>query len=200
MVVLAAAGDNCSGGGSKTAANVDVPASCPHVLGCGETFKTPSLETVWDNTPGQFNGRGTGGGYSMLFPAQSFQIGAPAAPTNVGGGKGRMVPDVAGNADPNSGYTIYVHGSQHVVGGTSAVAPLYAGLFAALGRKLRFVTPRLWQEPARLPRHHHGQQRSLPGRAGPEPLQRLGRARRLRRRSPVCHVLAGRNQFTAGAI
>jgi kumamolisin len=51
---------------------------------------------------------------------------------------------VSGNADPDSGYEIIVHGSQTVVGGTSAVAPLYAGLFASFGQKLGFVTPKLW--------------------------------------------------------
>jgi len=114
-------------------------------VSCGGTFKTATDETVWNDTPGQFNGQGTGGGYSVLFPMQTFQLGAPPAPPNAGGGKGRMVPDVAGNADPNSGYTTFVHGAEHVVGGTSAVAPLYAGLFAAMGKKLGFITPKLWQ-------------------------------------------------------
>jgi subtilase family serine protease len=55
-----------------------------------------------------------------------------------------MVPDVSANADPYTGYSVFVHGAQEVIGGTSAVAPLYAGLFAAFGRKLGFVTPKLW--------------------------------------------------------
>jgi kumamolisin len=76
---------------------------------------------------------------------QSFQTGAPPAPASSQYGKGRMVPDVSGDADPNTGYDIYVHGSSTVVGGTSAVAPLYAGLFAAFGTKLGFVTPTLWK-------------------------------------------------------
>jgi kumamolisin len=56
-----------------------------------------------------------------------------------------MIPDVAADADPNTGYNVFVHGSVTVVGGTSAVAPLFAGLFAAFGTKLGFVTPKLWQ-------------------------------------------------------
>jgi kumamolisin len=56
-----------------------------------------------------------------------------------------MVPDVTGDGDPNTGYEIVVHGQQTVVGGTSAVAPLYAGLFASFGTKLGFVTPKLWE-------------------------------------------------------
>jgi kumamolisin len=145
MVVFGAAGDNDSGDGGSTPANVDVPSSCPHVVGCGGTYKTPTVETVWNDNPGQTNGEGTGGGYSTIFPVQAFQIGAPPAPAQTKYGRGRMVPDVTGDADPNTGYEVYVHGASTVVGGTSAVAPLYAGLFASFGNKLGFVTPKLWQ-------------------------------------------------------
>ena len=137
MVVLAASGDNDSSDGGPTPMNVDVPSSCPHVIGCGGTAKTPTTETVWNNNPGQTNGHGTGGGYSGIFPAQSWQIGAPSGP-------GRLIPDVAAAADPYTGYEIHVHGQSTVEGGTSAVAPLLAGLFAALGTKLGFITPKLW--------------------------------------------------------
>ena len=144
MVVFAAAGDNDSSDGGQTPANVDLPASCPHIVACGGTNKTPSLESVWNWDPGQSNGTGTGGGYSTLFPKQAFQIGAPAAPATAPG-SGRMVPDVSGDADPNTGYIIWVHGKEvDGMGGTSAVAPLYAGLFAAFGTKLGFVTGKLW--------------------------------------------------------
>jgi kumamolisin len=145
MVVFAASGDNDSSDGGSTPANVDVPSSCPHVVGCGGTLKTATQETVWNDNPGQTDGEGTGGGYSTIFPTQSWQIGAPAPPTGTTAGTGRMVPDVAADADPNAGYNIYVHGSSEVVGGTSAVAPLFAGLFAAFGTKLGFVTPTLWE-------------------------------------------------------
>ena len=144
MVVFGAAGDNDSGDGGPTPANVDVPSSCPHVVGCGGTNKTATSETVWNDNPGQTNGEGTGGGYSTIFPVQAFQIGAPHPPKKKHAGKGRMVPDVSADADPNTGYNIVVHGTATVVGGTSAVAPLYAGLFASFGTKLGFVTPKLW--------------------------------------------------------
>ena len=55
--------------------------------------------------------------------------------------RGRGVPDVAGNADPVTGYLVVVDGRQQPIGGTSAVAPLWAGLIARLaqatGKKLR---------------------------------------------------------------
>jgi kumamolisin len=145
MVVFGASGDNDSSDGGATPANVDCPASCPHVVGCGGTNKSKTSETVWNDNPGETNGEGTGGGYSTIFPVQSFQIGAPPAPAGTKYGSGRMVPDVCANADPNTGYNVFVRGSATVVGGTSAVAPLYAGLFAAFGKKLGFVTPTLWK-------------------------------------------------------
>ncbi len=72
MVVFAASGDNDSSDGGSTPANVDCPSSCPHVVGCGGTYKTTTVETVWNDNPGQTNGEGTGGGYSTIFPVQSF--------------------------------------------------------------------------------------------------------------------------------
>ena len=143
MVIFAAAGDNDSADGGPGAANVDAPASCPHVIGCGGTraYTYPNksvIETVWNDNPGQTNGTGTGGGYSVMFPPENWQAGCMAGP-------GRMVPDVAANADPVTGYRIVVNGQWEVLGGTSAVAPLYSGLFAAFGRGLFWVTPELWK-------------------------------------------------------
>ena len=174
MVVFGAAGDNDSGDGGKTPANVDVPSSCPHVIGCGGTLKTATSETVWNNNPGQTAGAGTGGGYSTIFPVQPWQIGAPPAPANTPYGKGRMVPDVTGNADPNSGYVINVHGAQTSVGGTSAVAPLYAGLFAAFGNKLGFATPTLWQNQGAFNDITVGNNGIYSAGTGPDPCSGIG--------------------------
>ena len=82
MIVFAAAGDNDSSDGGTTPANVDCPSSCPHAVGCGGTTKTATAEMVWNDNPGKTDGEGTGGGYSTLFPVQSFQIGAPPAPAS----------------------------------------------------------------------------------------------------------------------
>lgn len=174
MIVFAAAGDNDSSDGGPTPANVDIPASCPHVIGCGGTNKTSTSETVWNDNPGQTNGEGTGGGYSTIFPVQAFQVGAPPAIAGSGAGKGRMVPDVSADADPQTGYQIYVHGSSTVVGGTSAVSPLYAGLLAAIGTKLGFVTPKLWQNPAAFRDITKGNNGFYSAAPGPDPCTGLG--------------------------
>jgi kumamolisin len=168
MVIFAAAGDNDSSDGGPNPANVDLPASCPHIIGCGGTTKTRTTETVWNNTPGNPSGEGTGGGYSTLFqPMPAWQIGAPNGP-------GRMVPDVAANADPNTGYNIVVGGAAQVVGGTSAVAPLYAGLFASFGRKLGWVTPELWQNPVCFNDITQGDNGAYRAVTGPDPCTGLG--------------------------
>ena len=174
MIVFAASGDNDSSDGGSSPANVDVPASCPHVVGCGGTYKTSSEEIVWNDNPGQSNGEGTGGGYSTIFPAQSWQVNAPPPPTGTTYGTGRMVPDVAGDADPNTGYDVYVHGAGNVVGGTSAVAPLYAGLFASFGTKLGFVSPTLWKNPQSFRDITSGENGEYKAAKGPDPCTGLG--------------------------
>jgi len=174
MIVFAASGDNDSSDGGSTPANVDVPSSCPHVIGCGGTRKTKTDETVWNDNPGQTNGEGTGGGYSTIFPKQTWQIGAPPPPTGTTAGTGRMVPDVAADADPQTGYAIYVHGQQIVVGGTSAVAPLYAGLFASFGTKLGFVTPTLYENQAAFTDITVGGNGFYDAGPGPDPCSGIG--------------------------
>jgi len=61
---------------------------------------------------------------------------------------GRGVPDVAGNADPVTGYQIYQGGRTQVVGGTSAVAPLWSALIARLaeetGQRFGLIQPLLY--------------------------------------------------------
>ena len=174
MIVFAAAGDNDSSDGGQTPANVDCPSSCPHVVACGGTYKTPTEETVWNDNPGQTTGEGTGGGYSTIFPVQAFQIGAPLAPAGTSYGSGRMVPDVAADADPNTGYEIIVHGAQAVVGGTSADAPLFAGLFASFGTKLGFVTPTLWENQDAFNDITVGDNGLYTAEPGPDPCSGIG--------------------------
>jgi len=168
MAVFAASGDNDSSDGGPNPANVDAPSSCPHAVGCGGTSKTDTTETVWNNDPGQTSGEGTGGGFSTVFPVQPWQAGAPNGP-------GRMVPDVAGDADPNTGYNVFVHG-QPVIGegGTSAVAPLYSGLFASFGTKLGWITPTLWQNQLCFNDITQGDNGAYRASPGPDPCTGLG--------------------------
>ncbi len=132
-------------------------------------MKTRTSEIVWNDTPGSPSGDGTGGGYSTLFPMPAWQIadGAPQGP-------GRMVPDVAAVADPSTGYEIYYGGSPQVVGGTSAVAPLYAGLLAAAGRKLGFVTDKLWANRGDFVDVTQGDNGMYRAQVGPDPCTGLG--------------------------
>ncbi len=176
MVVFAASGDNDSSDGGPNPANVDLPASAPHVIGCGGTKKTRTTETVWNNDPGNPSGQGTGGGFSTLFtPMPAFQAGAPHGP-------GRMVPDVAANADPTTGYNIILHGAQAPIGGTSAVAPLYAGLFASFGTKLGYITPELWLNHLCFNDITQGDNGQFRARVGPDACTGLG--------SPIANKLA----------
>lgn len=169
MVVFAASGDNDSSDGGPTPANVDIPAACPHVIGCGGTIKTRSTEGVWNDAPGSASGDGTGGGYSTLFPMPQWQKsgGAPSGP-------GRLVPDVAAVADPSTGYEIYYGGSPQVVGGTSAVAPLYSGLFAAFGLKLGFIGDDLWAHESCFVDITVGDNGLYHAGVGPDPCTGLG--------------------------
>jgi kumamolisin len=168
MMVFAASGDNDSSDGGTTAANVDLPAGCPHVIGCGGTNKTRSSEVVWNDAPGSASGDGTGGGYSTLFAMPTWQIGlAPA-------GTGRMVPDVAACADPNTGYQIYYQGGPQVIGGTSAVSPLYSGLFAAFGKKLGFISDKLWANAGTFADVTSGDNGMFHAQVGPDPCTGLG--------------------------
>jgi kumamolisin len=139
VTVLAASGDNGSSDGvDDGAAHVDFPASSPTVVGCGGTTLTASgdqisSEVVWN---GGATGGATGGGVSAVFPAPTFQRAINPVSTNPDRRAGRGVPDVSGDGDPATGYDVLVDGQSIVVGGTSAVAPLWAGLLALVHQLL----------------------------------------------------------------
>lgn len=131
--VCVASGDNGSDDGvGDGKQHVDFPGSSPYVLCCGGTSLTGSGEVVWND--GYGNGQG-GGGVSSFFKKLSYQS---QIHNNM-----RTCPDVAGNADQNNGYNVLINGQYQDIGGTSAVAPLYAGLLALcrqkLGKKIGFI-------------------------------------------------------------
>jgi kumamolisin len=153
VTICVAAGDNGSGDGLENGqANVDFPASSPHVLACGGTRLISSgdsitSEVAWNDGPG---GGATGGGVSAEFALPSWQSQAHVPPSADPGHKsGRGLPDIAGDADPDSGYQVLVDGQATVFGGTSAVAPLWAALLVrcaqALGHNPGYLNPILYQ-------------------------------------------------------
>jgi kumamolisin len=158
ITVTVAAGDNGSTDGvTDGLQHVDFPASSPHVLACGGTtlkFSKTAIasEVVWNDGS---TGGATGGGVSDVFPVPAWQSAANVPPSaNPGARVGRGVPDVAGNADPETGYEVIVDGSSAVIGGTSAVAPLWAGLVARInangGKNVGFINARLYASPSAL--------------------------------------------------
>jgi kumamolisin len=151
ITVCVAAGDNGSSDGVNDGSDhVDFPASDPYVLACGGTTLQASngqivSETVWNDE--STGGGATGGGVSDVFALPSWQEGFDVpAPTVQGGGRG--VPDVAGDADPDTGYNILVDGESAVIGGTSAVAPLWAALIALInqgrGTPIGYLNPQIY--------------------------------------------------------
>ncbi len=138
MVCTASGDDGSNDNQTDGQAHVDFPSSSPNVLSCGGTTLQSSngtiqSETVWNGGSG--NGA-SGGGVSEIFPLPTYQESANVPASVNTGFVGRGVPDVAGDADPNTGYQVQVDGQALVVGGTSAVAPLWAALIALLNQQL----------------------------------------------------------------
>jgi len=144
--------------GDDGRAHVDFPASSPHVTSCGGTRLDSSTETVWNDAPGN----ATGGGISDFFPVPSWQATVNTTPNVNGSGMGRGVPDVAGDADPCTGYVVLCDGTWYdgqqnpPIGGTSAVTPLWAGLTALinqkLGKPIGYLDPLLYNNYEQLAR------------------------------------------------
>jgi kumamolisin len=151
VTITVAAGDDGSSDGVEDGSdNVDFPSSSPNVLACGGTTLASAngaitSESVWNDGS---DGGATGGGFSTVFAQPTYQS---SLATSYPDQTGRGVPDVAGDADPDTGYNILVDGEQGVIGGTSAVAPLWAGLIALLNEQLNtrlgFINPLIYALP-----------------------------------------------------
>jgi len=169
--VFAASGDDGSSDcksitGSK-GLYADYPASDPYVTGVGGTTlhtasADPNREKAWGH-PNTGSGGGGGGGVSRIFPMPSWQRKNKVAITSDSSHSAcgqttrycREVPDVALDANPDSGYLIYCTTSQCLsagwipIGGTSAAAPLLAAMTADAnedslsnaGGRLGFASP-----------------------------------------------------------
>lgn len=142
-------------------AHVNFPATSPYVLAVGGTTlharksangQSAITEVVWNDGPGS----GTGGGVSDITPVPSYQEGKVPRSINPGNFAGRAVPDVAANADPNTGYLVMSGGQLGIVGGTSASAPLWGSLItrinASLGARVGNFNALLYQKigPAKV--------------------------------------------------
>ncbi len=175
VTICAAAGDTGSDDsvGDKLA-HVDFPASSPFVLACGGTKLLTttdgtaiSTESVWHES----NTSATGGGISDVFDKPDYQAKA-SVPPSVNDGKrvGRGVPDVAAVADPATGYVVRVDGQNLVIGGTSAVAPLMAGLLALIneqrGQPVGFIHPKIYAAPTVFRDITQGDNITVPGNKG----------------------------------
>jgi len=150
VTVLVASGDdgtNAQIGDGR--AHVFYPGSDPWITSCGGTTISNVSGTTFTEDTWNDNGA-TGGGISDIFAKPYWQnwAGIPVS-ANPGGHVGRGIPDVAGNADPDSGYELVLYGSPvGPIGGTSAVAPLYAGLTvlqnATLGEPIGYLNYNLY--------------------------------------------------------
>jgi len=98
--------------------SVEYPASSPGAIGVGGT-------TVLGPGPNEVSWYAGGGGLSYFEPTPDYQANAGGSFTGVN----RGVPDVALDADPNSGYTVIVAGQKETIGGTSASAPSWQGIW-----------------------------------------------------------------------
>lgn len=145
QTILAASGDYGASGcydpktGQNTQLAVDDPASQPYVTGVGGTTlrvnfdNTLQSEQVWNDRA--IKNGASGGGISQVWQMPAWQQGPGVANAYTNGY--REVPDVALNADPQTGYDIYCsvggcaggHGWQ-IIGGTSAAAPAWAAMVA----------------------------------------------------------------------
>ncbi len=155
VTVCVAAGDNgCSDGDSTGKQHTDFPASSPRALACGGTrldadpvSGTITSETVWNDG----HGSASGGGVSRKFRQPSWQANV-GVPNGTGQARRRGVPDVSADADPRTGYKVLIHGHDEIIGGTSAVAPLWAALTVrlaeAVGHPLGMLQPALYDGAA----------------------------------------------------
>ena len=117
VTFVAAAGDSAETTHPSASSNVVGVGGTSLTLGANNAYQS---ETVWNNQYGT-----TGGGTSQYEPEPAYQ----SAVQNTGF---RTTPDVAYDADPLTGFDIYVNGvsTPQVIGGTSAGAPQWAALFA----------------------------------------------------------------------
>uniref|UniRef100_A0A6C0E1A9 Peptidase S53 domain-containing protein n=1 Tax=viral metagenome TaxID=1070528 RepID=A0A6C0E1A9_9ZZZZ len=134
ITICVASGDTSSNNGTNTNV-VYFPGSSPNVLCCGGTklicpnlsYDNSTIETTWYDSKTE----GSSGGYSSVFLTPTYQLNNVPNYNNIY----RGIPDVSGNAEPSTGWIIIYRNTKYAVGGTSAVAPMWAGYLAAINCK-----------------------------------------------------------------
>ncbi|HEY4126710.1 MAG TPA: S53 family peptidase [Gammaproteobacteria bacterium] len=157
QIVMAAAGDDGAADRAPGSDNADFPSSDPYVIAAGGTTltlnpdNTINTEAAWSTVNGQ---GGAGGADSMFFAEPDYETNSPGWVSNTScaedviddpeythstdtvcaaqGNPSRQSSDIALDADPQTGYSIYYNGRWEMFGGTSFVAPELAGFFANL--------------------------------------------------------------------
>lgn len=173
-------GDNGDEASTIGQPEADFPASDPWVtavggtsLGIGATGQRV-FETGWETTESVLTSGawgpatflyGSGGGTSKLFAEPGYQKGVVpdslARANQTGGNKGRVVPDISMDGDPNTGMLIGetqtfpdgVYYDQYRIGGTSLSSPLFSGVEAVANQLDHFdhgfVNPVLYKFTSR---------------------------------------------------
>ncbi|WP_028963470.1 S53 family peptidase [Sulfobacillus thermosulfidooxidans] len=157
MTIFVASGDQGAyglHGPGRKICHVDAPANSPHMVSVGGTHLLLNSqgqiveETGWTDV--NHNGA-SGGGISQVFGVPAYQEGIPL-PVKAGYHVGRGVPDVALNADPDTGYAVFFQGMWTVVGGTSVASPIWAAITALINQNrvqagkslIGYMNPRLY--------------------------------------------------------
>ena len=158
QTIFVSSGDDGAYTDKKTL-TVSDPASQPYVTSVGGTQLATNgpggswkSETSWNDgtQPGDSGG---GGGISAVWPIPTYQVNVVGGATTKGSTTMRNVPDVSLDAEPNTGYAIYIGGQWTIVGGTSCAAPLWAAYAALVNQRrasqirpvLGFANPLIYQ-------------------------------------------------------
>jgi kumamolisin len=163
-VCIAAGDDGSSDADTKDGlAHVDFPSSSPYALAVGGTTipkkGAQQPDIVWFEGTGMRNEKdpsgSTGGGVSAIFPKPTWQSAITIKSVNPGAITGRVIPDIAANADwVASPYLLVVDGGAQANGGTSAATPLVGALITLINGSLKapnrtgYLNPVLYQAAA----------------------------------------------------
>src|SRR6266496_3841716 len=150
FTIVSGSGDNGATDWANIAATklsprptVNFPADVPWVTAVGGTTlrNTPPTydESAWS---------GSGGGMSTFFAEPAFQKSMPSSVQSELAGH-RGLPDIAGDANPETAMVNYIFGHWTQIGGTSASTPFWAGIVAianqVAGHSLGFINPALYK-------------------------------------------------------